>query len=486
MSSFLNNSLYSFLDLQSELKVCLAAVAFCLLSSLNLYAQEANIDFVIVNEIIIKGNKKTKGNVILRELNFHRGDTLQMSNLAKRLTKNEQRLQSIGLFILVKVNIKDWNLDSNRADIEITVRENWYIYPYLIAELADRNFNVWRREFNYSLDRVNYGLAINHINLTGHKDKLRVKWQSGFTRKYEVAYDYPYWNGRWGVSTNFLYTENREMAYRTRFNKPLFYKAADERKLYNSYRASVGVSNRSNAIITQSLRFEYIQTSVDSFVTQTLNPSYFNDQKSAVKYFALDYNLKFDNTKYPLYPSKGLRFDFTVRKDGIGIFNDVNNLTLAFTTEHYTSLTDRLFISSRVKFKTNLSNNPVPYFLNNSIGYKRDVITGYQLYTLDGKDFMLINNSVHYRILEKTYTLKSWMPKVLQMMDAKLFGRVNFDYGYSRDPYHGTDNSYVNSNQYGYGAALDLIIYNNLTFTLELGITRHGEKGLFYSSQVNF
>ncbi|MBK8518957.1 MAG: hypothetical protein IPL55_22540 [Saprospiraceae bacterium] len=139
-------------------------------------------DFVILDSILIHGNKKTRRNVILHEIDFHSGDTISLQMLSGKLISNEKRLQSIGIFTAAKINVKNWKTDVNICNIDITVQENWYLYPYIIFELADRNFNVWRKEQNYSFDRVNYGLALNHINLTGNKDKLKIKIQRGFTK----------------------------------------------------------------------------------------------------------------------------------------------------------------------------------------------------------------------------------------------------------------------------------------------------------------
>src|SRR5690606_4078534 len=145
--------------------------------------------------------------------------------LSERMLTNERRLKSIGLFNDVNVNIKNWNMDYSHCDIEISVIENWFIYPYLIFELADRNFNVWRKEFNYSLRRVNYGIAGNHINLSGNKDKLKLKIQGGYIRKLEIFYEYPYLWKNWGLTGNVLYAENREIPYISKENKPVFFKS---------------------------------------------------------------------------------------------------------------------------------------------------------------------------------------------------------------------------------------------------------------------
>lgn len=443
-------------------------------------------DFVIIDSINIVGLKITQRNVILKEIDFTSGDTIGLKELAKRMSSNEKRLQSIGLFTVAKINVKNWNTDLSICDLEIKVQENWYIYPYIIFELADRNFNVWRKEQKYSFDRVNYGVALNHINLTGNKDKLKLKFQRGYTRKYEIAYDFPYLKKRWGLSANLLYAENREIAYKTFNNKPQFYQSPDEKKLFFQHRASISLLNRTSALLHQSLRFEFISAKIDTIINTQLNPSFFGNNTSSLQYFLVDYYLRFDNTVYPLYPMAGYRVEFNARKEGLGLLSDTDNAWLSFSTELHSPLLKWLILSNRLKFKINLQDNNLPYFLNNAIGYKSDNITGYQLYVLDGRNFILLNNALRFRLIDKDIIINKYMPKQFREMNTKLFLRLSFDYGYARDPLSGSENPYSNRNEYGYGPGLDLILYNNFTLSFEYGITRFNEKGFFIESGFNF
>lgn len=446
----------------------------------------AQNDFVIIDKMIIIGLKKTQRNVILKEIDFNSGDTIGLDQLAGRMSKNEKRLQSIGLFTVAKINVKNWNTDLAVCDIEIMVQENWYIYPYIIFELADRNFNVWRKEQNYSFKRVNYGVALDHINLTGRKDKLKLKLQRGYQHKYEITYDFPYIKKRWGLSTNILYSENREIAYKSFNNKPQFFKSPSENKLFFQHRASLSLLNRSSATLNQSLRLEYLSAKVDTIISSDLNKNYFGNGKSSLKYFMIDYFAKFDNTLYPLYPMAGYRLEFNARKEGLGGFNDVDNTWISISVERHTPIIHSLIFSNKIKIKVNLQNNPLPYFLNNAIGYRFDNITGYQLYVLDGKDFLLFNNVLRYRLIDKDIKINKFVPRQFSVMNTKVFFRFSLDFGYARDPVFGKENPYSNRIEYGYGPGIDLILFNNFTLSCEFGITRFNEKGFFLESGFNF
>lgn len=443
-------------------------------------------DFVVIDSVHIHGLQKTKRIVIQQEIDLHPGDTIALEHLAKKIAINEKRIQSIGLFTLATINIKNWNTDINTCNIDITVQENWYIYPYIIFELADRNFNVWRREFKYSFSRVNYGLAFNHINFSGQKDKLKLKIQGGYIRKLELFYDFPYLWQNWGLSSNILYSESRETAYASINNKPAFYRNPDEKKVFFQHRANLTLLHRTNPRHFQSLRLEFQNFSVDPFVTQELNPIYFGNGKNSISYFLLDFYAKFDNTLYPLYPLKGFKVEFNMRKEGLGIFNDVNNTWIAGKAECHTPLLKNFILSNKISFKTNLQQRPLPYLLNNALGYSDNVITGYQLYVMDGRHFFLTKNSLRLGIFDKTFKPIKYLPKQIKVLNAKLFLRLNLDMGYSVDPLYDLGNSLSNSWQYGYGPGLDVIFFNNFTLSAEYGITKFGEKGLFFESGFNF
>ncbi len=75
-----------------------------------------------IEKVVIRGNKKTKIEVVSQWINSKPGDRL--SNFkAKRLIEN-----LMGLFIFSDVNIL-YKRNENKVQIEISVDENWSIYP---------------------------------------------------------------------------------------------------------------------------------------------------------------------------------------------------------------------------------------------------------------------------------------------------------------------------------------------------------------------
>ena len=119
-----------------------------------------------INSITIKGNKITKEEIILRELTFQKGDAISKEILDKKIKESEENLTNLMLFNFSEISA---DIEVAKANITIEIVERWYIWPYPIIELSERNFNVWWNEFkesNYSdFSRMNYGVFLVWENL---------------------------------------------------------------------------------------------------------------------------------------------------------------------------------------------------------------------------------------------------------------------------------------------------------------------------------
>ena len=102
---------------------------------------------IIIDNIIIAGNNITKQEIILRELTFKKGEGLSQKQIEEKIKQSKENLTNLSLFNFVDIKSAARNA---KADIIIDVVERWYIWPYPILELSERNFNVWWNEFKKS------------------------------------------------------------------------------------------------------------------------------------------------------------------------------------------------------------------------------------------------------------------------------------------------------------------------------------------------
>ena len=104
-------------------------------------------DKVIIDQIKISGNKKTKENIITRELSLKKGLKLSKEDLISIIEEDKRKVINTDLFNEVNFSIKI--IRENHLEIIIDVIESFYWIPNLIFELSDRNFNDWWENFNH-------------------------------------------------------------------------------------------------------------------------------------------------------------------------------------------------------------------------------------------------------------------------------------------------------------------------------------------------
>lgn len=445
--------------------------------------------YSIINEVELVGNKRTKSDVILRELDLVKNDTLFSSNITKRFRENEKRILSTGLFTEVSINLKDWDQSSQLSTIEIILQENWYFYPNIIFELADRNFNVWWNEQQRSLDRVNFGFRLNHINVTGRRDRLKLITQFGYTKKFELEYSYPYLNKdqTLGIAGNVTYSENKEIGYITIGNKTLFHQEDDERILLRRFRVSTWLNYRPKLFGHHIFKFEFHRNSIDQFVATELNPDYFLNEETVLHFFKLEYDYSYDRRPFTFYPETGYQVGINIKKEGLGIFNEYNNLLFEVRGEYYVNYKSKLILANIAKAKTNLIRSKVAFANNTGLGYNGNVVSGYELFVVDGTDFILTKSSLRWKVLDHLFKLNKYMPlRQFKLMNLKIYLSVNTDTGIVNEPTYLETNTLNNRWIVGYGPGLDILLFNNYLFSFEYSFNQLGQSGLFISNRVSF
>lgn len=443
---------------------------------------------IYINDIIISGNKRTKERVILREMTFERKSTVDtLDGLTTVATFNENRLLSIGLFN--KVEIQFEKIPGDPAyNAKIEVNENWYLFPGVIFELADRNFNLWWKELNRDLSRVNYGLSLDMGNLTGNRDKLTLLGHLGYTRKLELKYRLPFVDkkGNWNTSFNAFYADVKELAYKTTGNKTEFASFNNEIML-SRFRIGGDIGYRPNLFMNHGFRLEYHNNNINQYAASELNPDYFLDGRTQNQFFFFNYTFFYDEREFKIFPIAGHFFHLNLKKEGFYIFNDYNNLSLALEYEEYFNYRSKLIWNYRIKGKANIIRSKVAFANNTALGWGKDVLRGYEVYAIDGTDYAYLNLGVHYKFFENSYNLSKYIPIAqFNKIDLKLFVSLGFDTGYVNERDYLESNSFNNRLLYGYGPTVSVLLYNTYLFEFDYSINHLGMGGFFVNSRNSF
>jgi len=243
-----------------------------------------------IRSIIITGNKRTKAEIILREMSFKSGEQYLLQDLLRQFEKARQQIMNTALFHNVVVAMK--NADGYLIDVQVDVKERWYVFPLPYLKPVDRNLNQWLFQQGANLDRVNYGIKLASYNTTGSNDKLRFWLINGYTKQISFNYERPYIDKKmqWGLITSFGIGKNREVNYNTVDNKQVFYK--DNRYIRSFITASAAVTYRPAIKTRHQFGIGYTRENIQDTVV-ALNPLYFKKERNLLQYPELYYTMKY-------------------------------------------------------------------------------------------------------------------------------------------------------------------------------------------------
>ena len=127
-------------------------LAFLLFLSFSFYPQNNDpLNKVLrVGEISVSGNKKTKKNIITRELPFNSGDTISSEYLQDVILRSQQNIFNTQLFIYDSIR---YTVRGETVSFDIKVKERWYIIPIPFVKAVDRSVGEWIKEQNMDLER---------------------------------------------------------------------------------------------------------------------------------------------------------------------------------------------------------------------------------------------------------------------------------------------------------------------------------------------
>ncbi|MCB0568676.1 MAG: BamA/TamA family outer membrane protein [Phaeodactylibacter sp.] len=460
---------------------------FVLLTSAIPCPLSAQQDFAIIDSITVKGNRTTKKAIILREMLFAVGDTVLLEELPERLKRSEMLIMNTGLFNCASIHYKNWKASTNRIHLLTEVDEAWYIYPVPVFELADRNFNVWWVEQGRSLNRLNFGLDFSHLNISGHGDRLKMSAHYGYTRKYALGYRVPFFNRSQtlGFSVDLAFLQNREINYTTFNNKQKFFRDNDT-FLYQRFRADLELNFRPRIKSFHDFVAAYRQNRISNVVSSELNPDFFLDGRNLQRYFLLAYRYTYDKRDVRPYPWKGSYFYGAVEKDGLGVFNDRNALTLYAGYGRFMPFGQRWSLSLQGHGKLSVIRNQQPYNDNRAIGFGVQYLHGYEYYIMDGLDMGMLQSALRFRFWGADVNFGKAMPiQAFRNMPIRLHLSLNNDLGYANNPFSVEGNPLDNRPLWGGGLGLDIVLYYDKVIQIEYSFNDLLENGLFLHLNMN-
>ncbi len=442
-----------------------------------------------LNSISIKGNRKTKDYIILREAQLKQGDSLTFASMAGVLEQSRKNIYNTTLFNEVKIT--PIFIDTATVDILIEVRERWYIIPSPEFQLVDRNFNEWIETYNADFSRVNYGIKFLHNNFSGRRDELQITLLNGYTRNLSFSYSAPYSSPSLnnGFSVKASYSQNREVPYNLGYSNDsiLFFPKLRDKSFVGSFVKKTilvegGYSIRKGIFNRQVFNFSYNYQSVDDSVLY-YNPNYFKKPSTTAQFPDLWYSFEHTDLSNVGYPLKGNRYSFTLMKRGLGFNKGVNMLSLEARYNLYFDLKNNWYASIGMQAKIKLPFDQA-YINQRGMGFGQAYLRGLEIYTVDGVAYTLARNSLKKKIIYFKIPLP-FKSRSHPFIPITVFAKTYADVGYSYNKK--IYDTYLNNRLlYTGGFGIDILTLYDLNFRFEYSFNQLGKNGLFLHTQDGF
>jgi outer membrane protein assembly factor BamA len=431
-----------------------------------------------VGEIIIRGNKITKEIIILRELTFHKGDSILASDIEEQVKRSRENLLNISLFNYV--TITSGKTETGRVSFDILVEERWYTWPVLILKYDDRNFSAWLKAGD--LSKSKYGFSVQQYNCFGRRQTLMLTFLSGYTTEFSISYKNialdkgrkHYLGGEYEIS------KQDEIIYNTINNEPVTfnnnYRQAYERIKYTlNYYYRPGIHNR-NDFYLNYLKYRVADTLV------RLNPCFLLKAKNRLECFTLDYVYTRDYRDIKAYPLTGSLFELLI---GQTVSPPVDGKIFSSTVfipsfYKYYQISNNLYYAAGINLKLSY-NTDQSYIYSRSLGYVYNM-HGFEYNTIEGQHFIVLKNLFKVAILKPKVTTLGFIPfKKFNKIHYAIYFNIYTDCGYVSDKYNNDsyNNDYANRFLISGGAGIDLVTYYDRTLRVEYSINGFGQDGIY-------
>ncbi len=438
-----------------------------------------NYKTVVVKEIILTGNKITKDYIIYRELEFGVNDTLTISKFDSLINSSRENLLNTSLFNFVTINLNFISKgDLAETIVIVDLAERWYVWPFPIFELSERNFNTWWKTKDFS--RVNYGFFLTMDNFRGRMEKLKVLVSMGYDEKYEFSYQIPYINKKQtiGFQLSAGLLQNHETSVFTINDTLQYFKSENSYPKKKKY-LGLQLINRPNIRNTQIFEIKYNQFEFTDSLLK-INPLYTINGFSKVRYFSFYYQYKSDFRDFKAYPLNGYYFDVVLNKSGFGLFKEKLDVFFVQSTfRKYWKLCNRFYFAYMLSAKFS-SDSFQPYFLQEGLGYGRNFPRAYEYYVIDGQNYGLLKTNVKFELFPEKVKKFGFVPSQnFNTLHFAVYLNLFADLAYVQDDIFYKNNTLSNELLFGTGIGLDLVTYYDIVWRLEYSINKMHESGFF-------
>jgi outer membrane protein assembly factor BamA len=403
-----------------------------------------------LDTIIITGNKVTQNIIILKELSFSQSDSVSIDILEY----NKNRIYSTGLFTKIDGLLYKQN---NKNTLEFQVNERWYLYPYPILGLKDRNW-----------DNFYYGLGLAHINFLGLNQKLF----GSFALGYDPFVNFHYYNPDF-FRDDFMF--DIVLSHSKTKNKSL-YNSSKAKDFYEYwYSAQVSAGNRIDIYKSIWLTIGYNQVKVtETKLNKTISPT------GKDEFLSINISGEINTRDMNEFPKKGEYLTAAIKKCGFGE-SEVNYLQTWIDLRKYTPIIFDWSLCFR-GFTGLTIGNTLPNYSHYFIGYS-ERIRGKFKKVMEGENSAGFSTELRIPLIGPTYYILPDMPiPQFAILRYGLAATFFYDAGEVWDKHSFKWDKFT----YGYGCGLNFLLPYGVVIRTEIGFDKLFRSEFIFDAGVSF
>lgn len=466
---------------------------FCLMKANMLMADNP----VKVMTLAIIGAEKTKSWVVLRELNFKRGDIIELEDVEARLEKSRQNIYNLGLFNDVQMKAQ---VIGDQLHVIIEVKERWFVFGAPILRLEERNsYDIVNTIRERNFRRLVYGMNVSWRNITGRNETLTFSGQLGFSKRLRVNFLRPamFRKSNVDLRMGYRFINEKEIIVGTEEGQ-VQWRGTESEPFQVSHEPFIAFQKRISLYENLYFEFNYKWLSFsDSLYVLEIDPSRNNfitelDGKEAYPSFILQYSV--DRRDIRRFPLKGFRYQFFGRFTGIKGISTSQFGKLGLTFAHHIPLSKRWNVAYGTHLVLSIGDS-IPYFEKNFLGARRrefrDISTtlrGYQPFVIAGSTVNMNKVEIKYGIVPyhiADYSGVGFLPKKWQQAPTALYVTAFYEMGFIRDDsFNNNDDFLKNQLLHGYGVGLNIVGFYDILLRIEYARNHLNQGGVYLHGSV--
>ncbi len=440
--------------------------------------------WLVISDVMITGNGKTRPPIIFREVPFQKGDTLLVEELPDKLKLARDLLMNTTLFVDVKVYVSTSIREAGRrkAIIAIDVKERWYLFPLPYFKLIDRNFNQWWVDQKRSLDRVNYGAKFIQNNFTGRNDNLDIWLITGYNHQISFRYQLPFIDKKLtkGISIGVQYATQKELNIATEDNKQVFVRK--DNVIRENFRVEATYSYRPDVRQRHYFRVSYNREHIDDTVL-LLNPNYFPTLRTTARFIDFNYQFKYYNVDYIPYPTKGWMLEANVYsrliQKNLDLWQASARAVYAIPFQPERRF---LHLEAIAVWKTPANN---AFIYQRLLCYNYMQMRGLEYNVIDGRAGGILKTTFHQQLFSVILHNPA-SKKTHDRIPVRVFLKAFADIGYAHNPFSLPSNTLNNTFLRSWGFGVDIVSIYDFVFKIQFSMNQLGTDGVYLHSRNDF